>query len=88
MRIAINRHGVVAFGVASGFSLTQGWSLPEFCWSTWLAGLVYTWACIVTALIQIIFTARSKKLLYEERFPLIMQISPLVFLLGTTGLRY
>jgi hypothetical protein len=84
LRTAINRYGVIGLGLASPFAVTQEWSLPEFCWSTWLAGLVYSWGCIGTAAMQIILTARSNKPAYEERFPFLRGISPSVLLLGVT----
>ena len=81
MRTAINPYGAIGFGLASVFAITQQWSLPEFCWSTWLAGLVYTWGCIVTASLQIIFTARSDKAAYDERLPFLRRFSSNVFVL-------
>lgn len=84
LRTAINPYGVMGFGVASVFALPQEWSLPEFCWSTWLAGLVYSWACVCAASIQIILTARSDKATYDEHFPFLRRFSPGVLLLGVT----
>jgi hypothetical protein len=84
LRKAINPYGAIGFGLTSVFAVTQEWSLPEFCWSTWLAGLVYTWACIVTASLQIIFTSRSDKANFDERFPFFRRFSPNVFILGMT----
>ena len=84
LRTAINPYGVVGFGLASVFAVPQEWSLPEFCWSTWLAGLAYSWVCIGTATIQIILTARSDKAAYEERFPFLRRFSPGILLLGMT----
>jgi hypothetical protein len=84
LRKAINPYGVMGFGVASVFAVFQEWSLPEFCWSTWLAGLVYSWACVFAATIQIILTARSDKAAYDERFSFLRGFSPGVFLLGVT----
>ena len=82
MKTALNLYGAIGFGFASAFAVVQGWSLPEFCWSTWLAGLIYAWSCVVTASLQIILTARSDKAAYEERLPSLRRISPNVFLLG------
>jgi hypothetical protein len=81
-RSGINPYGVVGFGLASAFAVTQEWSLPEFCWSTWLAGLVYSWACIGTASIQIILAAQSDRAAYEERLPILRKLSPTVLALG------
>ncbi len=53
------RTSVIGFVLAAGFSSVEKWSLPEFCWSAWLAGLVFAWACVVTAGVHILLTARS-----------------------------
>jgi len=84
LRTTINPYGAMGFGLASVFSVIQKWSLPEFCWSTWLAGLVYAWGCIVTATFQIILTARSDKAALDERLPFLRRFPPSVFLLGVT----
>ena len=84
LKTAINPYGAIGFGLASIFAVTQEWSLPEFCWGTWLAGLVYSWGCIGTAMVQIILTARSDRAAYDERFPRLQRFSPNVILLGLT----
>jgi hypothetical protein len=80
----VNPFAAIGFVLSSMFAVTQQWSLPEFCWGTWLAGLVYTWACISTASIQIILNARSDKAAYEERFAFLRQFSAGLFLLFMT----
>jgi hypothetical protein len=84
LRKAINPYGAIGFGLTTIFAITQKWSLPEFCWSTWLAGLVYTWACIVTASLQIILTSRSDKATFDKRLPFLQRFSPDVFIIGVT----
>jgi hypothetical protein len=84
LRTVINPYGAIGFGLASVFAVIQEWSLPEFCWSTWLAGLVYAWGCVVTASLQIILTARSDKAAYDEHLPFLRRLSPNVLLLGVT----
>jgi len=84
LKTAFNPYGAVGFGLASSFAVIQKWSLPEFCWSTWLAGLVYTWTCIITASLHIIFTARSDKAAYDQRLRFFQRIPPYAFLLGMT----
>jgi hypothetical protein len=81
MKVALNSYGIIGFGVASAFAVNQEWSLPEFCWSTWLTGLVYAWACVVMAALQIVLTARAKKAAYDARLPFLRRLSPDVFLL-------
>jgi hypothetical protein len=86
LKTAFNCYGVFGFGLASAFAFFQEWSLPEFCWSTWLAGLVYAWACVVSACLQIILTARSHKPSLEQRLPFISRWSPAVFLVSVIAL--
>jgi hypothetical protein len=78
----MNPYGALGFGLASIFAVTQEWSLPEFCWGTWLAGLVYAWGCTATAALQIILTTRSDKAVYDECVPFLRRFTPIVFLLG------
>jgi hypothetical protein len=75
---------MIGFGLTSAFAVTEKWSLQEFCWSTWLAGLVYSWACVITAAIQILLTARKEKGNYEISMPFLQRVSPNVFFVGIT----
>ena len=84
LRTAVNPYGAIGFCLAAVYAVSQQWSLPEFCWSIWLAGLVYAWVCIATASLQIILFARSDKSAYDERLQLLRRFSPGVFLLGVT----
>jgi hypothetical protein len=82
LKTAFNPFGVTGFVLSSSFAVAEKWSLPEFCWSTWLAGLVYAWVCVVTAGLQILLTARWEKPSYEKRFPFIRHVSYTAFLLA------
>ena len=84
LKAAINPYGVIGFGLNAVFAVMWDWSLPEFCWSTWLAGLVFTWACIITASLQIILTSRSDRAVYEQHLPFLRRLSPGIFLLLVT----
>ena len=84
LKTALNPYGAVGFGLASSFAVLQEWSLPEFCWSTWLSGLIYTWSCVITAAIHIILTARSDKATYAQRFRFLQRIPPYAFLFCMT----
>lgn len=86
MRIAITPYGVAGFVLAAAFAVTQHWSLPAFCWSTWLAGLIYAWACVGTAALQIAVTARSNRAAYERRLPWLQRVPATAFHLGVTAL--
>ena len=76
--IAVN---LIAFGLTSYLAVTQQWSVQELCWSVWLAGLFYSWTCVITAAIQILLTARTQKEYYDTAVPFIKRISPEVFAL-------
>ena len=76
--------GIIGFGLTSAFAVTEKWSLQEFCWSTWLAGLVYSWACVITAAIQILLTARRERGTYEISIPFLQRVSPNVYFFGIT----
>jgi hypothetical protein len=84
LRAAINPYGVIGFGIAAAFAIVQKWSLPEFCWSTWLAGLVYAWTCILTASIQIILTATEETATYERLLPFLRRYPRAIILPGIT----
>jgi hypothetical protein len=71
---------LTGFGIAAFFAFKMEWSLQEFCWSSWLTGLFFAWACIFTSGIEIIMSARSDKSLYEKKIPFIAKITPLPFL--------
>lgn len=85
MKTVFNPYGVIGFGLTSYFAVAQEWSLPEFCWGAWLAGLLYAWGCIATASLQIILSARADKAAYEERLPFLQHLSPIVFMFGVTA---
>jgi hypothetical protein len=67
------------FAVAATFAVTGGWSLPEFCWSTWLAGLVFAWTCVGTGAIQALATAWVRQPRYEAALPFPARIPPAAF---------
>lgn len=70
---------LIAFALTSYLALVQQWSVQELCWSVWLAGLFYSWMCVITAAIQILLTARTQKEYYDTAVPFIKRISPEVF---------
>ena len=75
-----------AFIVAAGFAVLDGWSLPEFCWSAWLAGVVYAWACIGSGCLQIIVLAHRDPDFHPTECPALRRFSPpLVFAIVVAG---
>jgi hypothetical protein len=73
---------LIAFGLTSYLAIVQKWSVQEFCWCVWLAGLFYSWTCVITAAIQIMLTAGTHKDYYDTEVPFMKRISPEVFALG------
>jgi hypothetical protein len=86
MRGAINPYGVIGFALASAFAVGRKWSLQEFCWGTWMAGLVYAWTCIFTASLQIVFTAHAFKTAWATHVPFIRRLSPTLFFTALTAI--
>ena len=84
LKTAFNLYGLLGFALACYFAVIQKWSLPAFCWGTWLAGLLYTWGCIAAGAVQIILFARSDKAAYEERLPFLRCLSPVAFMFIVT----
>ncbi len=50
----INIQGIAGFTLVAVLAVAEGWTLRDFCWSNWLAGLLYGWFCIVAAVVQIV----------------------------------
>lgn len=73
---------MAAFALTAYLAVHQRWSLQEFCWCVWLAGLFYSWACVIAAVFQIMLTSRAHKTFYDERIPFMKNISPEIFALG------
>jgi hypothetical protein len=70
--------GLAGLAFAAPMAVAGDWSLMEFCWSTWLAGLLFTWLCVLTGGMQIVLTAPRWRVLLERRVP------PLARLNGST----
>jgi hypothetical protein len=69
----------IALGLNCAFALVEEWSLREFCWSTWLASLTYSWASAATASIRIVLDARREKAALEIRLPFLKEMSAAAF---------
>jgi hypothetical protein len=83
---AINPYGAIAFALGAFSAIDDEWLLPEFCWSIWLAGLVYAWACVAAASLQILVTARSDRPRLEKFLPVLRRLSPEVFFLAMVAI--
>ncbi|MDF1593414.1 MAG: hypothetical protein P1P89_18020 [Desulfobacterales bacterium] len=47
-----------------------------------MAGLAYSWACVITAALQILLTAGKEKKTYEVFLPFLQRVSPINFIIG------
>lgn len=75
-----NPLGYIALGLSCAFAVVEEWSLREFCWSTWLASLTYSWACAASASIRVIHGARREKVALEARLGFLKEMSFAAFL--------
>lgn len=75
--------GILGFGLTSAFAVAERWSLQEFCWSTWLAALVYSWTCVAVASLNLILIAGRDKEAGERHLPLLKQVPPTAFAAGS-----
>jgi len=86
LRKSINVPGIAGFALAAWFAVAQDWSLPEFCWATWLGGLLYAWLCVFSAAIHIILTAGSARAACAAEMPFLQRIPRPFFSLGMAAL--
>jgi hypothetical protein len=61
--------GVAGLALAAPVAVAADWSLAEFCWSTWLAGLLFTWICVLSGGLQIALTAPKWRAHLEHHVP-------------------
>ena len=70
--------------LAAVFAVAGDWTLQEFCWSTWAAGLTYVAVSVITGAFHTIIASMSLKSRTEEHIPKIASISPAIFTAITT----
>jgi hypothetical protein len=66
---ALRLLSLAGLAVAASVAVAGDWSLAEFCWSTWLAGLLLTWLCVLSGGLQIIVTAPKWRARLERHVP-------------------
>lgn len=71
----ISMSAVIGFGISAFFAFRDGWTLQEFCWSAWLAGLFFSYACVVVAPLQIILFSRREVTRLRDRIVQLERIS-------------
>lgn len=76
---------LAGLSLAAAAAVAGDWSLAEFCWSTWLAGLLFTWLCVLTGGLQIVFTAPQWRGMLERHLPDLRRLSPRAFATLTIG---
>lgn len=72
MRTPPVRHDIpalAALAIGLFFAFRDGWSLQEFCWSAWLAALLFAYACAVIGPVHLILSARQEATRLRDRFP-------------------
>lgn len=72
--------GFGGFGLNAFFALSEKWSLPEFCWSTWLAALCFSWSCVVVGFIRVVLDAKGQKCFFEVKVPFLRSFPGGLFL--------
>ncbi|MBI4550141.1 MAG: hypothetical protein HY714_04370 [Candidatus Omnitrophica bacterium] len=72
---------LAAFGLNAVFAVLDKWSLPEFCWSTWLAALFLSLSCAAMGAVRVFAMTVDKKV-FEPRFPVLRRVSNTVFRAG------
>ncbi len=72
-------YGIAAFGLTAWYAAVQQWSLPEFCWATWLGGLLYAWLCVFSAAVHIMLVAGTFRPACEQRLPAVRRVPPWAF---------
>jgi hypothetical protein len=60
---------LAGLALAAPVAVAGDWSLAEFCWSTWLAGLLLIWLCVLSGGLQIIVTAPRWRAQLERHVP-------------------
>jgi len=81
LRKSIDLYGIAAFFLTVWYAVVQQWSLPEFCWATWLGGLLYAWLCVFSAAVHTMLVAGSLKQACEKRLPFVQRVPPAAFAL-------
>jgi hypothetical protein len=72
-------YAFTGFFLAALFAVAGDWTLQEFCWSTWLAGLTYIAFCVISGGLHTIISGGSLKARAEVHIPRIASISPAAF---------
>lgn len=70
---------LLGFLISALFAVLERWSVPEFGWSTWLSGLIFCYACIVSWAIHLLLTAPLEKAALEERLPFLAKLNKPTF---------
>jgi len=65
---------ILGFLLTVSFGIDGRWSTQEFCWSTWLTGLIYTWALAFTVTLSLILHSGHHKKMLLNRFPITHRI--------------
>lgn len=59
--------GLAGLGLSAVFACRDGWTLQEFCWSTWLAAFVFSCACAAAGPLRIMLRCSREAGLLRQR---------------------
>ena len=71
--------GVFSFLFNTIYAVIYRWSLQEFCWSTWLAALFFSWACAVFGAISILLNTADYKNRIQSKISQLKKVPDEVF---------
>jgi hypothetical protein len=75
--------GLAGLALAAPLAVAGDWSLAEFCWSTWLAGLLLTWLCVLSGGLQIVVTSPKWRAQLERHVPALGRLPRAATVAGT-----
>jgi hypothetical protein len=77
--------GLAGLALAAPVAVAGDWSLAEFCWSAWLAGLLITWLYLLSGGLQIVVTAPKWRARLERHVPALGRLPQPATVAGTVA---
>lgn len=82
MKVLPGLRDLAGLALAAGFAVYEGWTFQEFVWSTWLAGLLFSWACVGTGGLYLMISAPARRAAYVKHLPALGPVPASLFLVG------
>lgn len=76
---AVTLPSLGGFAIAAGAGGLGEWSLDGYCWSAWLAGLVFAWTAIAAVVLRVALGARAVQVAVGTQIPALGRLSPALF---------